>query len=147
MKVIMSPMNIIQSPMRFCSNCFLFNDTVTTEIYTYLHPLSLHVALPISRRRSGIWRRWRAIRSFSRLVPPAPAKRNWPLRLEEHTSELQSIMRNSYAVFCLKKKQKFNSDLSKITINLYDGIICLTQNKKLKLTSVSNTNSNTTQYT
>src|SRR3546814_2357400 len=26
-------------------------------------------------------------------------------RLEEHTSELQSLMRISYAVFCLKKKQ------------------------------------------
>src|SRR3546814_2283010 len=28
-----------------------------------------------------------------------------PPRSEEHTSELQSLMRNSYAVFCLKKKQ------------------------------------------
>src|SRR3546814_6948873 len=28
------------------------------------------------------------------------------LRSEEHTSELQSLMRNSYAVFCLKKKNK-----------------------------------------
>src|SRR3546814_7369083 len=28
------------------------------------------------------------------------------LRSEEHTSELQSQMRNSYAVFCLKKKNK-----------------------------------------
>src|SRR3546814_3203724 len=27
------------------------------------------------------------------------------VRSEEHTSELQSLMRNSYAVFCLKKKQ------------------------------------------
>src|SRR3546814_2380429 len=27
-------------------------------------------------------------------------------RSEEHTSELQSIMRSSYAVFCLKKKQR-----------------------------------------
>src|SRR3546814_6065324 len=27
-----------------------------------------------------------------------------PLRSEEHTSELQSLMRFSYAVFCLKKK-------------------------------------------
>src|SRR3546814_3536586 len=27
-------------------------------------------------------------------------------RSEEHTSELQSLMRISYAVFCLKKKQK-----------------------------------------
>src|SRR3546814_2929576 len=26
------------------------------------------------------------------------------VRSEEHTSELQSLMRNSYAVFCLKKK-------------------------------------------
>src|SRR3546814_4464571 len=28
----------------------------------------------------------------------------WKGRSEEHTSELQSLMRNSYAVFCLKKK-------------------------------------------
>src|SRR3546814_2772470 len=27
-------------------------------------------------------------------------------RSEEHTSELQALMRNSYAVFCLKKKDK-----------------------------------------
>src|SRR3546814_7841053 len=35
-------------------------------------------------------------------------------RSEEHTSELQSLMRNSYAVFCLKKKKKHNNH---ITIN------------------------------
>src|SRR3546814_2489892 len=35
---------------------------------------------------------------------PATAPRLW--RSEEHTSELQSLMRNSYAVFCLKKKTK-----------------------------------------
>src|SRR3546814_2116114 len=29
----------------------------------------------------------------------------WPRRSEEHTSELQSLMRISYAVFCLKKKK------------------------------------------
>src|SRR3546814_6539728 len=28
------------------------------------------------------------------------------MRSEEHTSELQSLLRNSYAVFCLKKKKK-----------------------------------------
>src|SRR3546814_5331426 len=28
-------------------------------------------------------------------------------RSEEHTSELQSLMRNSYAVFCLTKKKKY----------------------------------------
>src|SRR3546814_6886336 len=30
-----------------------------------------------------------------------------PARSEEHTSELQSLMRNSYAVFCLKKKNRY----------------------------------------
>src|SRR3546814_4295591 len=31
-------------------------------------------------------------------------------RSEEHTSELQSLMRNSYAVFCLQKKKNKNKD-------------------------------------
>src|SRR3546814_10258270 len=31
---------------------------------------------------------------------------NWHGRSEEHTSELQSLMRISYAVFCLKKKKQ-----------------------------------------
>src|SRR3546814_4283428 len=31
------------------------------------------------------------------------------LRSEEHTSELQSLMRISYAVFCLKKKKRTNA--------------------------------------
>src|SRR3546814_6882246 len=38
-----------------------------------------------------------------------PFKRGQPgQRSEEHTSELQSLMRISYAVFCLKKKTKTN---------------------------------------
>src|SRR3546814_3616275 len=32
-----------------------------------------------------------------------------PVRSEEHTSELQSLMRISYAVFCLKKKKTQNT--------------------------------------
>src|SRR3546814_6075715 len=36
-------------------------------------------------------------------------------RSEEHTSELQSLMRISYAVFCLKKKQKKNNTKQKRT--------------------------------
>src|SRR3546814_10528194 len=32
------------------------------------------------------------------------------LRSEEHTSELQSLMRISYAVFCLKKKENNNTN-------------------------------------
>src|SRR3546814_10533718 len=38
-------------------------------------------------------------------------------RSEEHTSELQSLMRISYAVFCLKKKKTYN--LHYIIINYY----------------------------
>src|SRR3546814_10527385 len=44
-----------------------------------------------------------------RLAPCAVAARPAaarPARSEEHTSELQSLMRISYAVFCLKKKKK-----------------------------------------
>src|SRR3546814_7482317 len=37
---------------------------------------------------------------------PAPVEGLLTVRSEEHTSELQSLMRNSYAVFCLKKKNK-----------------------------------------
>src|SRR3546814_4140962 len=36
----------------------------------------------------------------------APRKLLELIRSEEHTSELQSLMRISYAVFCLKKKKK-----------------------------------------
>src|SRR3546814_7741153 len=36
--------------------------------------------------------------------------RNASARSEEHTSELQSLMRISYAVFCLKKKIQQNSN-------------------------------------
>src|SRR3546814_6268383 len=43
---------------------------------------------------------------LSRWIEPMPAGAGWmPIkRSEEHTSELQSLMRISYAVFCLKKK-------------------------------------------
>src|SRR3546814_7633116 len=36
-------------------------------------------------------------------------------RSEEHTSELQSLMRISYAVFCLKKKKKSQAEKSQTT--------------------------------
>src|SRR3546814_6984111 len=34
------------------------------------------------------------------------------VRSEEHTSELQSLMRISYAVFCLKKKKKHKTEIN-----------------------------------
>src|SRR3546814_2294838 len=56
-----------------------------------------------SRQHGVAVRRHRRLRAHRR--PPHP--RRWllsPVRSEEHTSELQSLMRISYAVFCLKKK-------------------------------------------
>src|SRR3546814_7631861 len=43
--------------------------------------------------------------NFKRLAQYAPSHSVYTVRSEEHTSELQSLMRISYAVFCLKKKK------------------------------------------
>src|SRR5213075_3548760 len=78
---------------------FFFNDTATTEIYTTRHTLSLHDALPISissRHANGR-------RGIAANVSPVRTKKS--PRSEEHTSELQSRLVISYAVFCLKKKK------------------------------------------
>src|SRR3546814_5879364 len=45
----------------------------------------------------------------------APADAVQRARSEEHTSELQSLMRISYAVFCLKKKNTTSAYLTSIT--------------------------------
>src|SRR3546814_1008372 len=51
---------------------------------------------PLSALPSAMTLSWR---SEHVVLPPQTSKRS-----EEHTSELQSLMRISYAVFCLKKK-------------------------------------------
>src|SRR6188768_4555790 len=73
---------------------FFFNDTATTEIYTSIDTLSLHDALPISPTIPGL--------QAVVYCPPWGTS----TRSEEHTSELQSPIDISYAVFCLKKKKK-----------------------------------------
>src|SRR3546814_6868425 len=47
----------------------------------------------------------RMLAEWDRLFPGRTLNIFSALRSEEHTSELQSLMRISYAVFCLKKKQ------------------------------------------
>src|SRR3546814_2606261 len=57
-----------------------------------------HTARPYGRRRGrpqGLDAR-----------PLRAGRGKWLYRSEEHTSELQSLMRRSYAVFCLKKKKQ-----------------------------------------
>src|SRR3546814_6559424 len=79
--------------------------------------------------RKSVWPDWRTIRmrsssactsaksaasillthSARRAAPSASLCATVVRRSEEHTSELQSLMRISYAVFCLKKKKHTNT--------------------------------------
>src|SRR3546814_4305289 len=100
---------------------FVFNYTATSEIYTYCHTLSLLDALPISpvlvldeptagvdiELRQQLWSHVRALNAAGTTVLLTThylEEAEELCRTEEHTSELQSLMRISYAVFCLKKK-------------------------------------------
>src|SRR3546814_3374783 len=79
------------------------------------------------RRASS--RRLAQIRCWPKVVSLEPCRREVSMsgaskpRSEEHTSELQSLMRISYAVFCLKKKknqytsQKHHDDNRTSSIN------------------------------
>src|SRR3546814_3111001 len=61
---------------------------------------------PLAMARHFAARGWRVtvIAGAAQAVPPSFAA-DLAGRSEEHTSELQSLMRISYAVFCLKKKK------------------------------------------
>src|SRR3546814_7177759 len=56
-----------------------------------------------SANRTALSPSYRTTPAVNRAPPACLSLRN---RSEEHTSELQSLMRISYAVFCLKKKNK-----------------------------------------
>src|SRR3546814_1011823 len=75
------------------------------QVRRQLHARPDHHRRRVQRRAVGRdlrrLRRQRAVRGVQRA---ADARR---LRSEEHTSELQSLMRISYAVFCLKKKKTY----------------------------------------
>src|SRR3546814_1002438 len=65
-----------------------------------------------------------SLRMGSRAAPPANTSNMARLtRSEEHTSELQSLMRISYAVFCLNKKKKNTNK------NINNNITYQTQHK------------------
>src|SRR3546814_10202113 len=59
---------------------------------------------PVKRRRPRAWLNNAEVRRSGN-----PAM----IRSEEHTSELQSLMRISYAVFCLKKKKQYERKYTK----------------------------------
>src|SRR3546814_2344559 len=81
------------------------NETMMT------HPMHLHGMWTILDNGNGKWNPLKHTVSiapgttvFAEVEDDAPGQ--WAFhRSEEHTSELQSLMRISYAVFCLKKKK------------------------------------------
>src|SRR3546814_9745975 len=77
--------------------------TDTLFPYTTLFRSSSSEKSAVSLMSSARWRNepLRATRKALFSIP-----RECSYRSEEHTSELQSLMRISYAVFCLKKKKK-----------------------------------------
>src|SRR2546425_3777383 len=92
-----------------CGLFFFFNDTATTEIYT----LSLHDALPISRRTAPSRRRRPRSSRLRRSASSRPPRNTSPSRSEEHTSELQSL---AYLV-CRLLLEKKKTDRSGLTTN------------------------------
>src|SRR3546814_4433753 len=73
-----------------------------TNIVAATYPFAAEALIARRRRadKSGERAQRRHVRPLSRAWPR-------PERSEEHTSELQSLMRISYAVFCLKKKKRY----------------------------------------
>src|SRR3546814_5939399 len=77
--------------------------------------------MPKTHTSSGSPRRWAVsllrsavqptVDSSVKLLTPVTIRVTFEVRSEEHTSELQSLMRISYAVFCLKKKTKTTANI------------------------------------
>src|SRR3546814_10532365 len=78
--------------------------TRTDTLFPYTTLFRSRRATPIPPSSS-----WKSRRCGRACGSSPRAKRTYP-RSEEHTSELQSLMRISYAVFCLKKKKQTKSN-------------------------------------
>src|SRR3546814_3031974 len=98
--------------------CFVFflmirrppRSTRTDTLFPYTTLFRSPIRADFPRHEKG--RGLHALRPFS-FYCGIPA---FSARSEEHTSELQSLMRISYAVFCLKKKKNKHSAVSTFTI-------------------------------
>src|SRR3546814_7743545 len=81
---------------------------------------------PAGAATATITRAWRSPRAAggfrSSVISPNAAS---TCRSEEHTSELQSLMRISYAVFCLKKKTNIHLLRSFLHISHYEFTLLL----------------------
>src|SRR3546814_2857882 len=101
---------MIRRPPRSTRTDTLF--PYTTLFRSRVDVLDQAVGVELARRHVDAHRGGRAVRqqrpadrvAAGLLQHPAADRQHQ--RSEEHTSELQSLMRISYAVFCLKKKKK-----------------------------------------
>src|SRR3546814_4265725 len=73
------------------------------------------LSLPVNWRRNRNPEQWQKVQTCNLAVWRADVDRvdGFDNRSEEHTSELQSLMRISYAVFCLKKTKRHKSSIHK----------------------------------
>src|SRR3546814_1039766 len=82
-----------------------------TTLFRSTAPPFLRLSVPVGRISAFSASAQRSDSAGSRTVKSSGASDRcaWATRSEEHTSELQSLMRISYAVFCLKKKKKITT--------------------------------------
>src|SRR3546814_21130933 len=97
---------MIRRPPRSTRTDTLFPYTTLFRSSRRISPCSVNLLALLSRLNSIC----RTLVTSECIVPRSSAwtRRVLPFRSEEHTSELQSLMRISYAVFCLKKKTQHN---------------------------------------
>src|SRR3546814_9783010 len=81
----------------------LFGPYAASQVMKILGPARLFVHIAAVAASLGLFA---VVQAVSR-APVAITDRDRFVRSEEHTSELQSLMRISYAVFCLKKKTQY----------------------------------------
>src|SRR3546814_5041166 len=104
---------MIRRPPRSTRTDTLFPYTTLFRSLNVVVPLPAPKAVPITAKRAAYCVRLTAAPSHIRNPPGATVPPKG--RSEEHTSELQSLMRISYAVFCLKKKKNTNQQLKQPT--------------------------------
>src|SRR3546814_2628594 len=89
---------------------------LVTGVQTCALPICPSVRRRAARHFRANCDRRRRCRRHAPCRPRRSARLPW--RSEEHTSELQSLMRISYAVFCLKKKKNQNNHNQLYTLRL-----------------------------
>src|SRR3546814_978144 len=99
---------MIRRPPRSTRTDTLFPYTTLcrSEAAFFRGPAQVHVRSPSARNLAAARPPGQSASVEAGVLCKRSAAVRGPRRSEEHTSELQSLMRISYAVFCLKKKTK-----------------------------------------